>query len=198
MNRTYGVVAAALLLVGLGLVGGGVFATLEENERSALPETNGTVLSSELEAVPGEDAYRPNVTYRYAVDGTTYTSDVVFPPTLEGRGSREWAEGVLEEYEPGDRVNVTYDPESPGDGYIRERRSPTPVISFGMGLVTLAFAFLFGVAALQSGRDAVQDEPWRIADEDGDTDGADSGAEPGDDADDESRTTPDDPETGER
>lgn len=180
MKRTYGVVAAVLLLVGLGLVGGGVFATLEENERSALPETNGTVLSSELETVPGEDAYRPNVTYRYAVDGTTYTTDVVFPPTLEGEGSREWASGVVDEYDPGDRVNVTYDPDSPDDGYIRERRSPTPVISFGMGMVSLAFAFLFGVAALQSGREVVQDEPWRIADDEGQPDESETDADPGD------------------
>jgi hypothetical protein len=187
MNRTYGVVAAVLLLVGLGLVGGGVVATLEENERAALPETNGTVLSSELEAVQGEDAHRPNVTYRYAVDGTTYTSDSVFPPTLEGEGSRAWASGVVDEYEPGDRVNVTYDPDAPDESYIRERRSPTPVISFGMGMVALAFAFLFGVAALQSGRDVVQDEPWRIADGDEESGGSRGDASSDDDADSDDR-----------
>lgn len=162
MNRTYGVAAVALLVVGLGLVGWGTLVTLEENERAAAPETNGTVLSSEVEPVPGEDAYRPNVTYRYAVDGTTHTSNSVYPSSLDGTGPERWAEGVAEEYEPGDRVNVTYDPESPEESYIRERRSPGPVIAFGMGMVTLAFAFLLGVAALQAERDVVQDEEGMI------------------------------------
>lgn len=163
MRRTHGAIALALLVAGVAMVGWGTAATLEENERAALPETEGTVVAAELESVPGEDAYRPNVTYRYTVGDTTYTDDTVFPPTLEGQGSREWAQGVVDEYDPGDSVNVSYDPDDPDRSYIRERRSPTPVISFGMGMVALAFAFVFGVAALQSGRDPVGDEPFRIA-----------------------------------
>lgn len=191
MRRTHGAVAGVLLLIGLALVGWGTYATLQENDRAALPETDGTVVSAELEAVPGEDAYRPNVTYRYTVEGTTYTDDTVFPESLDGQGSREWAEGVVEEYEAGDSVAVTYDPERPERSYIRERRSPTPVISFGMGMVALAFAFVFGVAAFQSGRDPVQSEPFRIVDSEGEDD---RGGEDAGDASDSATQPPDDPD----
>lgn len=153
MNRTYGLVAAGLLVVGIALVAAGVGLTLQEEARVAdRAQTNGTVLSSDVEPVAGSDEYRPNVTYRYSVAGTTYTRDTVYPPTLEGEGSREWARSIADEYQPGDSVPVTYDRASPGNAYIRERRSPGPIIGLGFGMVALAFAFLFGVAAWQEER----------------------------------------------
>jgi len=164
MNRAYGLGAALLLVVGLSLSVGGLALTLDEDRRIADgARTNGTVVATGVERVPGEDVYRPNVTYRYTVEGTTYTTDRLFPSTIAGTGSRDWAREVAGEYDPGDTVTVTYDPDSPEVAYVRERRSPGPIIGFGLGLVSLAFAFVLGVAAFQEDRDFVHDEKWRIA-----------------------------------
>lgn len=163
MNRTYGAVAAVLLVLGVALTGGGLYFSLQEDAAlSGGVETNGTVVASGVE--PADDGYVPNVTYRYTADGRTYTSRNIYPPTLGVQpGARSWAEDVAAEYEPGDRVNVTYSPSDPGQSYIRERRNPTPIMAFGLGMVVLAFAFLIGVAARQEDRDVVQDEAGQVA-----------------------------------
>lgn len=152
VNR-YGAAGAVLLVVGAVLVAGGVYFTLQqERQVGDFQRTNGTVLSTGVESVDG--GYVPNVTYRYSVDGTNYTSASVFPG--ERRPSeRDHAREVAGRYDAGERVTVYYPEGDPAAPSLRAPRSPTPVFAFGFGLVAIAFGFLLAVAGRQGGMDPI-------------------------------------------
>lgn len=86
---------------------------------------NATVIDTDLERVDGD--YRPNVTYEYTVDGDSYQSSNLWPGQWDRSSeSRSSAEAILEEYQIGDSTNADgeqvtafYNPESPGEAYLR-------------------------------------------------------------------------------
>src|SRR5581483_5245363 len=72
--------------------------------------TSATVTSSSIAWDPGQGhrTYRPFVTYRYSVAGTTYTSQRFAP--LQESASQQWAQSLVDRYPTGAEVTVWYDP----------------------------------------------------------------------------------------
>jgi hypothetical protein len=144
----------ALLLVGGFLVVVGVVPTVSHN--IAVQEnqpTEATVQSTDVAVKTDDDgdkSYRPVVTYEYTLDGETYTNDNVFPGRFTWwDGSREWAERIAGQYDPGDAVTVQYRPSQPDHAYLRNDGWPDSwwngsiaillLIGGGAGLVTTGF-----------------------------------------------------------
>jgi hypothetical protein len=144
----------ALLLVGGFLVVVGVVPTVSHN--IAVQEnqpTEATVQSTDVAVKTDDDgdkSYRPVVTYEYTLDGETYTNDNVFPGGFtRWDGSREWAERIAGQYDPGDAVTVQYRPGHPDHAYLRNDGWPDAwgigsiailiLVGGGAGLVTTGF-----------------------------------------------------------
>lgn len=159
MNRLT-VAGIVVLVVGLLLVGGGVYFSLAQEAGIAdVRQVQGEVVSATVE--PVEDGYYPNVTYRYTVDGQTYVSSNVFPPAGERRGAeRDEAAEIVRGYRAGQSVTVYVRPEDPAAASLRAPRDPGPVFAFGFGLVTVFSGFTLFVAGRQRDRgvDFVQDD----------------------------------------
>ncbi len=120
--------AGFLLFLGLGLLGTALVlffgVLLLEGQRSQnWPATTGTVLATGTTEVrqlrSALPAWRPRVTYAYAVDGTAFTSDRIdfgAMPSLD----REWLESSLrEKFPPGKTLPVYYDPARPQNAVLR-------------------------------------------------------------------------------
>jgi hypothetical protein len=136
-------------LMGLALLGIGValaFAGGRMVYRSRVspdwPTAQGTVMSSHVETLRGKRAvsFRPEVSYRYEVNGVPYTSDTV---AFDGHGSGglESAQAVSRHYATGSKVTLHYEPDDPSVACLQ--CGATGVVNY---VVTLGGA-LFAVAA---------------------------------------------------
>jgi hypothetical protein len=143
----------ALLLVGGFLVVMGVVPTVSHN--LAVQEnqpTEATVQSTDVAVKTDDDgdtSYRPVVTYAYTVDGETYTNDNVFPGGFtRWDGSREWAERIAGQYDPGDAVTVQYRPGHPDHAYLRNDGWPD---AWGIGSIAILILVVGGAGLVTTG-----------------------------------------------
>lgn len=159
MNRLTAV-GILVVVAGVVLAGGGVyFALVQEAGLSDTRETEGTVVSAEIE--PVEDGFYPNVTYRYEVDGGEYVSSNVFPPADQRRGAdRDDAEEIVAGYRAGETVSVYYPTGEPANASLRAPRDPGPVFGVGFGLVAIFFGIVIAAAGRQRDldRDVIIDD----------------------------------------
>ncbi len=128
--------AIAILVLSLGAIAAGWGYVRTANRMRAFQTTRGTVLARELATLSGGHRegrwgkggnYRPKVTYTYAVDGVSYTSD---RSSYAQHGfRRSIAEQQLAAIP--DEVVVHYDPAAPGEAFL-ERHTPA------LGYVLLA------------------------------------------------------------
>jgi len=134
---------AALLLVGLFAVGlGGVPSLAHNGAVQENQETTGVVVSTDIDVKTddeGDKSYRPVITYEYTVDSEQYTQTNVFPGGFtRWRGSRSWAEGIVDDYGSGEEVRVHYNPRDHSHAYIKEGGLPSSWwIGAGYGLVAI-------------------------------------------------------------
>lgn len=142
-----------LLVVGsVAALAGGYLVYQQEQSVSTLAEANGTVRSVGVDRV--DDTFYPNVTYEYAVDGTTYVGRDLYPPADRRRGADEdWAREVAGQYRAGDSVTVYFSPDAPDRATLRQDRTPGPYMALWLGGVAVAFGVLLGAAAIQRGDD---------------------------------------------
>lgn len=121
---TVGTIVAGLVLVGFGLLMAVVIGgpAMEEGAQSEdWPTVDGVVKKSRVGDTgrphrEGENReYFPVVSYEYVVDDETYTSDRI-NFRLEGIRShvRPEIEEVVDQYHPGSKVTVYYNPVEPG------------------------------------------------------------------------------------
>ena len=141
------------LLVGLALLGsGGAVATAQYYTLSEYQTTTGTVERAEIRNVTSPTAqnnlslitggssqlYAPDVTYRYTVEGETYTGENVAFGTEILVGDRRKLAATLDAVRPG-LTTVYYDPDHPGDAHLLQRLDffPAGVLAlFGLLVVT--------------------------------------------------------------
>ena len=76
------------------------------------PSVEGIIISSE---VIGERAYRPDITYKFSVNGVSYVqkSFLQMPAFVGRRGKYDAASKLAEMYPAGNTVRVFYNPENP-------------------------------------------------------------------------------------
>ena len=148
-------VRGGLLFLVLGLAIAGYGASDYRQQSAAVDaavEVDATVVETSVESVSAGSStsvdYRPAVTFEYAYDGEAYTSGSVFPSSLDPTyDTRSAAESVLSDYEAGERATAYVDPDSPGEGFLVNRESNTPLLAVGIGAV---FALL-GASKLRDG-----------------------------------------------
>lgn len=105
----------------------------------------GEVLSTRLVHMPSPGtaatSYRPEVRYRYTVDGVEHESDV-FLHGMESGGSESWAQRIADRYPPGARVTVLHHPVLPEKACLDAEFG-----FFGWVLTALASVFVLLAAA---------------------------------------------------
>jgi hypothetical protein len=113
------------------------------------PEATGTVVVSDLQRSPnveGGHTYRPEVSYRYTVNGEEFVaSRTRFGDRLE-LGWSAPAVRIIRRYRVGTVVRVRYNPDDPGDAVLE------PGVN-GLLFASAAFGGVFtliGIAALRS------------------------------------------------
>lgn len=128
--------AIFLLVLSAGALGAGWGYVRTARRMRAFVTTRGTVVGRELATLSGGERegrfgkggrYRPKVTYTYAVDGVTYTSD------RSSYAARGFKQSIAEQQLAAlpDEVDVHYDPAAPGEAYL-DTHTPT------VGIVLLA------------------------------------------------------------
>lgn len=113
-----------LVIVCAALTGFGLLPTLSHH--IAVQEhqpTTATVQSTDIRVTENDDgdkSYTPKVSYAYTVDGEEYASNNVFPGQFDrSKGSRSWAQGIVNDYSEGDQVEIQYGPRKPSKAYLR-------------------------------------------------------------------------------
>ncbi|WP_435320475.1 DUF3592 domain-containing protein [Haloarchaeobius sp. TZWSO28] len=132
--------AVVMLLVGLALTGFGAYDYVQQSsavENAVTVDAEITEVGVESTAAgKGSDVeYRPTVRFTYTYDGESYTGTDVFPaettPTYDTKSA---AQSVLEGYETGDTATAYVSPDDPGDAFLKNKQSNSPLIFAGVGL----------------------------------------------------------------
>jgi hypothetical protein len=140
------VIIAVVLVVSLGASGVTYYLLVYQPQQAidAAEPTNGTVVSSNVERVERSnerDRFRPNITYRYTVDGETYTNDNYISGANTELYSKPVAEDRADTFQPGRNVTIQANPENPQQSYLLEKGpQQTDYLTVGV----------FGVVALWS------------------------------------------------
>ena len=92
-----------------------------------------------------ETDYYARVSYRFVVEGKSYTGDQVRfddPPGGTGEGGKQEAEEFVERFSTGSKVSVYYDPEDPESSVLIQGTTGTGVwIPGGLGILAWLFGF---------------------------------------------------------
>lgn len=137
-----------LLLLGGGVMTGfGLYDyTQQSTAVSNAVEVEATVTDTDIDTISKRRAspdYQPVVTFEYRFEGTDYTSESLYPASVEPDYDTESAaRDEIEDYETGDAVTAYVDPTSPGDAFLRTEESTGP----------LKFAAIGGLMVVLSGR----------------------------------------------
>ncbi|MEA5388589.1 DUF3592 domain-containing protein [Haloarculaceae archaeon H-GB11] len=131
------ILGALLLLLGVGLAGFGAYDyTQQSGTIDDAVTVNATISETDVETVTskGSQSYAPTVGFDYRYQGTTYTSDRVFPTASRPKyDTRSKAAAVVRAYEPGETVTAHVDPAEPGNAFLEARRSDHPLKFAGIG-----------------------------------------------------------------
>ena len=151
-------------LMGLALLGIGValaFAGGRMVYRSRVsrdwPTVQGTVVSSRVETLRSKRAvsFRPEVSYRYEVNGVPYTSDTV---AFDGHGSGGLADAqaVSRHYVTGAPVTLHYEPADPSVACLQ--CGDTGLANYIVTAVGAVFALVAGWGLLELARSGLRDD----------------------------------------
>ena len=160
-DRVVRAVQWLFLLVGVGLLGFGLFGVgntwLKVAEARRWPTTQGVILNRDWRSVhwvgraSSGTRFVPEIRYRYAIDGTTYVSENVYPATSEQWSSEQELQAFMDAGFPArGAVTVSYDPAAPSRSAIILRGSYWTAITLAMcGLVALLGLFAMRFALRQ-------------------------------------------------
>ncbi|MFT4562798.1 MAG: hypothetical protein ACI9BW_002545 [Gammaproteobacteria bacterium] len=150
------VMLACLLFVALGAVmlHRGFLYFKESRQGMSWPTVCGAVVSSELERInsdiafnSGTDenwAYRANITYRYSVNDSQYTSKrVFFGDESSGSDAMARSKRLVAKYSPGENVDVHFDPDNPANSVLEPKVRAAAIQSIIIGMVATISGLAF-------------------------------------------------------
>jgi hypothetical protein len=180
-----GVVALILGVVGVVFLVIGLFIGAKKREAAAYVEADGTIISSHVRSWQehGEHEntmYQPEVSYRYEVNGQSYTGDSYSFFGTVSSSSRGWADEIVRKYPVGSKCKVYHDAKDPSKSLLVKDPGgvisclPTIFAAIGVALLVpaIAIAVLLAVGAGTSlarrpertAGEAVSEAPVRPAD----------------------------------
>ncbi len=94
----------------------------------------------------GDRAYSPQLKCKYEIEGNEYTltTDLNTPGFGRKRSRRQTSEIILNDYPVGSVVKIHYNPENPGDAYIRTGPYWSDYMRLSLGVVIFAIG-LYGI-----------------------------------------------------
>jgi len=136
------VVGLVVLHAGVLLVLWATYDLRGAAEVGGWPHVTGRIIETEIEA--GRN-YRPEITYRYIVDGAEYTRvSHLHAPGFGGKYKKyDAAKGLLEQYRVGDSIDIRYNPNRPGESTL----TPQPAWDVYVKLATGVLIFAVGLMA---------------------------------------------------
>lgn len=161
---------AVLLLLGLFFTLFGVYFIALGNESGSWPEARGTIVSVTIRTdsyLAGDQAltpeqkerrrkYFPSITYRWEVDGQSYTgSRYRLGTTHEKYEEREGAVAAASKFQNGAPIPVYYDPEDPSEAVLDKSASGGIYAPLPIGLLLGAFGG-FGLLKIDAVRKALE------------------------------------------
>ena len=137
--------------VGLGLFIGGALSYRNALATQSWPTAEGRITFSEIYESRDEDgtSYGLNIGYNYAVEDRPYTGTRI--SLTDYSSSRNYAEGLAEEYPVGKTVQVHYDPADPTKSVLETGANWVQYLLMGMGCC-FGLVPLFMVPSLLRGR----------------------------------------------
>jgi molybdopterin-binding protein len=140
--------SGTVLAIGLVVLGVGAYSFVTDSASlENRVEVTATVTDTgvdQVEGSRGRDAYVATVTFQYQYEGSSYSSDKIYPGESQPRYSdRATAEGNLPAVTAGDTVTAFVNPDAPSEAYLKETRS---------GQATVALVTGFCIALLGGGR----------------------------------------------
>lgn len=151
------VVFAILLAIGVFFTCFGVYFIVLGNEARNWPEAQGTIVSVTIRSytpVAGNQGrtraqrerlreYYPEITYRWEVDGQSYTgSRYTLGTTHEKYDERTEAVAAALKYRNGAPISVYYDPRDPSEAVLDKSRSGAVFVPLPLGLLFAAAGWL--------------------------------------------------------
>ena len=126
-----------IIVIGISMIGYGAVNYYQQHQAvENAVEVNATVTETDIETIHHRrsDNYAPIVTFEYRYQGTSYTSNNIFPTGADpDYDSKSKARKFLQKYESGDRITAYVSPSSPSSGFLNEERSNEPLYILAIG-----------------------------------------------------------------
>jgi hypothetical protein len=105
--------------------------------RQSWPAKTATVIETDI---IGERAYTPQLKSKYEIEGNEYTltTDLKTPGFGRKKTRRQTSEIILSGYPIGSKVKIHYNPENPGDAYIRTGPYWSDYLRLAIGVLLFA------------------------------------------------------------
>lgn len=164
-------VSAALIVLGLAMACFGIYFIVLGYEAKGWVETEGRVVSTRVrvdtdiasKTTTRRNRYFPSITYRWTVDGTTYTaSRYRLGETHEKYSERSEARAVAAKFPAGSAVSVYYDEDHPDSAVLEPKLSVGVFVPLPLGLLFMTLGsilLIFGPALQQTAKRDQQTAP---------------------------------------
>jgi len=131
------IIATCFLIVGVSLT---MYSSNEISTalaRQSWPANPAIVVETNI---VGERAYSPQLKCKYEIEGSEYTltTDLNTPGFGRKLSRRQTAEIILNDYPVGSEVKIHYNPENPGDAYIRTGPYWSDYLRLALGVLLFA------------------------------------------------------------
>lgn len=132
------------ILVGLGIVGCGVWTLIKSIRTNDWPITNGVIQSAHQHSESGGEGgttYSAAVTYIYQVADLNYTGNKIAIGQMSS--SSDYAQGILNRYPVGKKIPVHYSPTNPAEAVLETGVHGGTWICFIIGTVLVLMGTMF-------------------------------------------------------
>ncbi|MFC6723665.1 DUF3592 domain-containing protein [Halobium palmae] len=88
----------------------------------------------------GTTQFNPEVSFEYSYEGEPYSSNNLYPASAsKNYDTKSGAQSAMKAYEQGEMVTAYVNPDSPGDAFLKNGKSSSPLWFAALGV-----AFIFG------------------------------------------------------